>query len=163
MKRALQIIVGVLVVVAVAGGSFYGGMVYGKGQVSGTAARRQGAQAGFFAQGAQGGQRTGQGAQGGTPRAGAPGGMLFGQVTEVRDGMLVVTDSNGTQTSVKVTDTTLIEKNASVTLTDLKVGETVMVSGSRGNDGAITARSVQVAPAGRFTDDRTGAADNLQQ
>ena len=51
---------------------------------------------------------------------------------------------------MKVTDTTLIEKQAAVKLTDLAIGETVIVSGSQGADGTITARSVQSAPAGRF-------------
>ena len=63
---------------------------------------------------------------------------------------MVVTDNNGKETQVKVTDTTLIEKQASVKLTDLTTGETVIVSGSTAADGSITARSVQVAPAGRF-------------
>jgi hypothetical protein len=51
---------------------------------------------------------------------------------------------------VKVTDTTLIEKQASVKLSDLSQGETVMISGSTGADGTVTARTVQVAPRGRF-------------
>ena len=51
---------------------------------------------------------------------------------------------------MKVTDTTLIEKNASVTVAELTTGETIIVSGTPGSDGSITARSVQVAPAGRF-------------
>jgi hypothetical protein len=51
---------------------------------------------------------------------------------------------------VNVTETTLIEKNMSVKLGDLARGETVIVSGSQGTDGSITARSVQVAPAGRL-------------
>ena len=49
-----------------------------------------------------------------------------------------------------MTDTTLIEKNASVTVADLTTGETVIVSGTPGSDGSITARSVQVAQAGRL-------------
>ena len=32
MKRNLGIVVGIMLLVVVAGGSFYGGMVYGKGQ-----------------------------------------------------------------------------------------------------------------------------------
>ena len=76
--------------------------------------------------------------------------MLFGQIKEIGDGALVVTDNNGKETQVKVTDTTLIEKQASVKLSDLTQGETVMISGSTGTDGTITARSVQVAPMGRF-------------
>jgi hypothetical protein len=83
--------------------------------------------------------------------------MLFGQIEEIGDGVLVVIDNDGKPTQVHVTDTTLIEKNASVPLADLMAGETVIVSGSQGDDGTITARSVQVAPAGRFGFGRPGA------
>jgi hypothetical protein len=76
--------------------------------------------------------------------------MVFGQIDQVGEGFLMIKDNNGQQIQVHVTDTTLIEKNMSVTLSDLQVGEAVIISGSRGNDGTITARSVQVAPPGRF-------------
>jgi hypothetical protein len=111
MNRALNITLGIVVLVVVAGGSFYGGMVYGQGQVQAQfAARRQ-----AFGQGGQpvpadmpGFASQGQGA------AQQPGGMLFGQIEQIGDGVLVITDNNGKQTQVHVTDTTLIEKNMSL-------------------------------------------------
>jgi hypothetical protein len=140
MNRTLRVILGIVVLVVVAGGSFYGGTVYGQNQVQAAfAARRQGAFP--FPGGTPEGAFAGQGQRGGT---------VFGQIAEIGDGVLVVTDNNGKQTQVHVTDTTLIEKNASVPLADLKTGETVIVSGSQDADGSITARSVQVSPAGRF-------------
>jgi hypothetical protein len=149
MNRTVQIVLGIVILVVVAAGSFYGGTVYGQGQAQAQlAARRQ-----DFGQGGQ--------AQGGAgQRMGGPGGMVFGQIEEVGDGFLVITDNNGKQTQVRVTDTTLIEKNASVSLADLKQGETVIVSGATGSDGSITARSVQVAPAGRFGNATPGAANS---
>jgi hypothetical protein len=140
MKRTVWIILGIVVVLLVAVGSFYGGTLYGKNQAqTAFAARRTGAGAN--------GQFPGQGQPGANERQG---GMLFGQIKEISDGALTVTDNNGKETQVKVTDTTLIEKQASVKLADLTQGETVMVSGSTGADGTVTARSVQVAPMGRF-------------
>ena len=138
MKRTVWIILGIVVLLLVAGGSFFGGTVYGKNQAqTALAARRPG---GF------GGANGQPGANG---RTGGQGG-IFGQIDSIGDGVLVIKDNNGQQTQVKVTDTTLIEKQAAVKLTDLATGETVIVSGSKGADGVITARSVQVAPAGRF-------------
>ena len=138
MKRTIWSILGIVVLLLVAGGSFFGGTVYGKNQAqTAFAARRQG---GF-------GGANGQ--PGANARAGGQGG-IFGQIDSIGDGVLVIKDNNGQQTQVKVTDTTLVEKQAAVKLTDLKTGETVIVSGSKGADGVITARSVQVAPAGRF-------------
>ncbi len=145
MNRTLQIILGVVLLVAVAGGSFYGGTLYGRSQAqTNFLARRTGGAPGA-------GALFGDPNQAGNARRGnGQAGFLFGQIEEIRDGVLIVTDSNGKQTQVQVTDTTLIEKNASVKVTDLQKGETVVVSGSPGSDGSITARSVQVAPAGRF-------------
>jgi hypothetical protein len=146
MNRALQLVLGVIVLVLVAAGSFYGGMIYGKGQAqtSVTAARQRGTPPAFV----QGGQFPGQGRQGGANQR--QGGMLFGQIKEIGGNFLIVTDANGRETRVLVTDTTLIEKYVSVKLSDLAVGETVFISGSRGEDGSVTARSLQVSPGGRL-------------
>ena len=140
MNRTVKIILAIVVLLLVAGGSFFGGTLYGKSQAqTAFAARRQG---GF-------GGANGTGQPGANARAGGQGG-IFGQIDSIGDGVLVIKDNNGKQTQVKVTDTTLIEKQAAVKLTDLATGETVIVSGSTAADGSITARSVQVAPAGRF-------------
>ena len=140
MNRTVKIILGIVVLLLVAGGSFFGGTLYGKSQAqTALAARRQG--------GFPGANGTGQ--PGTAARAGGQGG-IFGQIESIGAGVLVIKDNNGKQTQVKVTDTTLIEKQAAVKLTDLTTGETVIISGSTAADGSITARSVQAAPAGRF-------------
>lgn len=142
MNRIAKIILGIVILLAVAGGSFFGGTVYGKNRAQAT-----------FATLRQRGAFTGNLPEGASPGAGqraALGGMLVGQIQEIGNGVMIVSDMNGKQTRVTVTDTTLIEKQASVTLADLAVGETVMVSGSQAADGSITARSVQAGAAGRF-------------
>ncbi len=139
MSRTLQIVLSVVVLVIVAGGSFYGGMLFGERQV-------QSARAGRFTGGPGGGLN----GQGGGFNNGQGRGGVFGQITEVGSNYIMVTDNSGAQTKVLVTDTTLIEKNASVKLTDLTNGDNVIDSGSQGSDGSYTARSVQIAPAGRF-------------
>ena len=149
MKRTVWIILGIVVLLLVAGGSFFGGTVYGKSQAQAAlVARRQG--------GVGGATGTGQGQPGANGRTGGQGG-IFGQIVSIGDGALVIKDNNGKQTPVKVTDTTLIQKQATVKLTDLATGETVIVSGSTATDGTVTARSVQVAPAGRFGGGGPGA------
>ena len=152
MNRALQIILAIVVVVAVAGGSFYGGMVYGKqqSQVLPGVVFRQGGQPGSGENGQFQFPNDNQQGGGGT-RQGVTGSGVFGEITQIGDGLLVIKDTNGKETQVHVTDTTLIEKNASVSISDLAAGETVIVSGSQADDGTITARSVQVAAAGRFS------------
>lgn len=148
MNRTVKILIAIVVLLAVAGGSFYGGTLYGKNQAQTTfaAARQRGGAfpgAGSIVVGELPPDSLQQQGQ-------TLGGALFGQIKEIGDGAMVISDNNGKQIPVKVTDTTLIEKQASVTLADLVAGETVFISGSTAADGTVTARSVQVAPAGRF-------------
>jgi len=153
MNRIVQIVVGVVLMLAVVGGSFYAGMLYGQGQGGSTAAGVD--QFAAFAtarangEAPAGGQFNGQ--FGGRDQGSAQGaGNTFGQIESIADGVVTLTTDAGGTVKVQVADTTLIEKNASVTINELEVGETVIVSGSENADGSITARSVQVSPAGRF-------------
>ncbi|MDH7487706.1 MAG: DUF5666 domain-containing protein [Anaerolineae bacterium] len=153
MSRTLRVVLGVIVVLILVGGSFYGGTLYGKQQALAQlpeAFRQRLAQ--FGQQRAQAGTGTPQAqpGQGGFARFGGQGGGLIGQIEEINGDTLIITNFEGQQTRVQVTETTLIEKYASVTVAELEPGEQVIVSGSENEDGSITARSVQVAPAGRF-------------
>jgi hypothetical protein len=148
MNRVVMIVLGVLAVLAIAAGSFYGGMVYGKNQAQADLPMIVDAE----------GMPTGQGQFATLPEgqrgmirgqfAGGQGGMLFGEIQAIGNGELTVTDQNGEPIQVIVADTTLIQKQAEVTLADLEVGETVVVSGNRDDQGNITARSLQVSPGG---------------
>jgi hypothetical protein len=141
MKRTATIALAIVVLAVVCVGSFLGGMMYGKNQPDAArvtvATTVNGSGQGAMPPGGQGGPGTGQGGQG-------RGGMLSGQVESIADGVMTIADSKGKQTQVKVTDTTLIQKQASVPLSNLQTGESVLVSGSQNSDGSITARSVQV-------------------
>lgn len=146
MRKPISIIIIALAFILVAAGSFYGGMVYGKQQTNATfAAGFPNGQAGDF----QGFRTRGQNGQGGEG-IGQQAGVTFGEIQGIEGNTLTVTDRNGNPLHVQVADTTLIEKNASVSVSDLAIGDTVIVSGNTNDDGSITARSVQVAPAGRF-------------
>ena len=150
MNRVITIVLGVLVAVVIAAGSFYGGMIYGKNQ----------AQAELPVPGDMEGMPGGRGQFGALPGGqgvvergqivGEQGGMLFGEIQSIGSGELTITDESGQQVQVYVTDTTLIQKQASVTLADLQEGETVVISGSRGDDGSITARMLQVSLGAGF-------------
>ena len=150
MNRAVQIIVGIVVLALVAGGSFYGGMLYGTAQAQAALPAGPGWAGGTLPDTQPGGTPGARARQGAGAGFGAQAGMTVGQIDMIDGDTLVITNMNGNQIRVQVTDTTLIEKNASVTVADLAAGETVMVSGSENDDGSITARSVQVSPAGRF-------------
>jgi hypothetical protein len=153
MNRIVGIVLGVLLVVVIAGGSFYGGMVYGKNQ----AEQEFPAAEGFEGMPGAAGRRGQFGGQFGTePGTNAgqlertQGGSLFGEIQSIGDGEMTIVDQSGDQVTIYVTDTTLIQKQAEVTLADLAEGETVVISGSRGDDGSVTARMLQVSPEGGF-------------
>ena len=161
MSKPLQIIIGVVVVVIIAAGSFYGGMVYGKNQASAsrTITLPNGQTRTFNGPPGTAGGFPGQGQRDGTAGGfGQQAGMTFGTVEGIEGNTLTITTQAGGTIKVQVTDTTLIEKNASVSVSDLATGDTVIVSGSDNTDGSITARSVQVAPAGRLFGGAPGAA-----
>jgi hypothetical protein len=158
MSRTVNTILVVVAVLVLLAGSFYGGMLYGKQQAQASFPQALGER---FAQFGQGGEELGdpqqmQFMQGGAGQLGMQGGGLFGQIEEIDGDTLVVASFDGQQTRVQVTETTLVEKYASVTVENLEPGEQVVVSGSENEDGSITARSIQVAPTGRFAPGRGG-------
>lgn len=67
---------------------------------------------------------------------------LTGTIESVNGTTVVIKTDQGSVT-VQTTDSTLIEKNVSVAVGELVVGESVMVSGSKNDDGSYTARSIQ--------------------
>lgn len=143
MKRVMIALIAVLVLVGVGGVAFAAGTKVGENRAIQDPAR-------FFQQRArdQGGQFPGQSPgllqtpQPGQRGAQGLGGGITGTIEEVKGNTLVV--STGTETiRVQTTDTTLIQKYMPVTVGDLKVGEQVIVSGSRNDDGSYTARSIQ--------------------
>ena len=150
MNRRVRILVAIVVLALIAMGGFYGGKVYGESQVvvPDMAFGPQGA--GTTQPGTAGELVLAGNGQGRAMGGGAPGGMTVGEIVSIDENGLVITDLEGKEIQVWVTDTTLIEKQASVTLKELTAGETVSVSGSEEDDSSITARSVQVVSAGRF-------------
>ena len=138
MKKVwIGIAAGVLVL-AIAGGSFWGGMVYGKAQQANQFSERF--SAGRF--GAQGGQfpEAMVTRQAGRGNAASAGGVM-GTIQSIEGSVLVIESNEGT-IRVQTTDTTLIEKTMPVGVEDLAVDEQVVVAGVRNDDGSITARSV---------------------
>lgn len=143
--RKIWIVVGMLVlVVAVGGGAFWGGMTYGKSQasqdVTGLMQERLAVRGIQLPEGAQfpGRGQFQQGEQGDTAQFG---GGIRGTIQAVEGDSLVINADDGI-IKVQTTDTTMIEKNMPVGVGDLEVGEMVVVSGPQNEDGSVTARSI---------------------
>jgi hypothetical protein len=126
-----KIVWGVVAAVVIAGGSFYGGSVYGQGQAAATAsAARTSAFAG----------RTG--------RAGAGGGFTSGTVVSANSTSMTVQLQSGSTQIVLLSPSTPIQKTTTGSMSDLAAGTTVVVTGTANSDGSLTAQSVQIRPAG---------------
>lgn len=139
MKRVVIGLIAVVVLAAVGGGAFYAGTKVGENRVLQNPTQ-------FFQRlRGQGGQFQGQfPGVARTPRPGQVGaqGGIIGTIEGV-EGTTVVLNTGQETIRVHTTDTTLIEKYMTVHVEDLRVGERVVVSGSKNDDGSYTARSIQ--------------------
>jgi hypothetical protein len=129
---------------ALVAGGFWGGAAVEKGHASTSgaaaalAARFRGGAAGGFAGGAAGfGSATG-----GTTAA------ATGTVSVVDANTLYVLTSSGSLVKVTLGQSTPITRNAKASAVDLRPGDTVVVQGSTGTDGNVTATSVAATGPG---------------
>ncbi|MEV7007360.1 hypothetical protein [Streptosporangium sp. NPDC051022] len=119
-----------------AGPGGYGG--YGGGQGPGGYG---GGYGGFGGRQRDGGQDT-QNGQGGQGNQGARGGMTFGTVQKVEGTKVYVQQPDGTVVTVNTTGQTAVRVSKEGKVADLRSGGTVVVQGARGEDGSITATSI---------------------
>lgn len=120
------------IVVIVAGGSFYGGMAYGKTKntASNRAAfanglGRQGRSAGFGQNGAN---------------------FATGQIVSIDGNSLSLKLRDGGSKVIFYSGTTTVSKFAAGKVSDLVVGDPISVNGQTNSDGSITAQSIQLRP-----------------
>lgn len=143
MKRIVIGLIAAVVLVAVAGGAFFGGTQYEKSYLT------KNPQALFQQMAGTQGQDGQFRRFSGTPPASGTGatvtrngGGSVGTIQSIDGNKLVISTESGNLT-VLTSDTTLIQKFDSVGVDKLQVGEQVTVSGSKNADGTITARSIR--------------------
>jgi len=139
MKRN-QVIGGVIILIIVAGGSFYAGQATAK---SATPAQGQ------FGAGFTAGAGGATGFAGRTGARGAGGGFTAGQIVSVSASSISIQQQNGSSSEiVLLSPSTQILKQTSGTAADLTAGTEVTVTGTSNSDGSLTATSIQIRPAG---------------
>ena len=126
-----KIIVIVLGVVIIGGGSFYGGMKYDQSK---TASDRQ---ARLQQQG--GGFPGGRGAR-------ANGGFATGEVLARDDKSITIKMRDGGSKIIFLTGSTPVTKSVSGAVQDISVGSQVTVTGTANQDGSLSAESIQIRP-----------------
>lgn len=131
MNKTSKIISGIVILLVVAGGSFYWGTNYGKGQTMTAASSLR---ANFAS-------RTGR-----TGVAGA--GFTTGTIISKDSSSITLQLSGGTGGSkiIFYSNATQIGKMTTGTGADLTNGTTVSVTGTTNSDGSVTADSIQIRP-----------------
>jgi hypothetical protein len=134
MKKSALTTILVILAIVIAGGSFYGGVMYAKSQsaTSATAAR-----AAFAGRG---------GRTGGTAGAGFVTGSV---IAKDASSITLQLPNNGGSKIIFYSASTQIGKFTSGTSDDLANGTAVMVTGTTNSDGSVTAQSIQIRPAGQ--------------
>ena len=142
MKTTLIILGTVVLVVLIAAGSFYGGMMYQSNQSSQVRQEFMAAR-GMSNEGQMPGDmplEAGQFQQGGT---GFPGRGAAGQVKSI-DGNVMTISTAQDVTTVNLSEDTQIEMTVSGEIADLQAGMRVMVVGETDDDGVIDASQISI-------------------
>ena len=130
MSKTNKIISGVIILLFIVGGAFYGGMLYGKNQAA-TAATA--ARASF----------TGRAGRTGTGAGFTTGTVLSNDGTSIT---LQLPASTGGSKIILYSSATQVFKTTAGTAKDLAVGTSVSVTGTTNSDGSVTAQSIQIRP-----------------
>ncbi|MEI6040473.1 MAG: DUF5666 domain-containing protein [Candidatus Berkelbacteria bacterium] len=132
MKKEINFLLAIGIMVVVAGGAFYGGLSYQK-SVS-VKARSN------FAGRAANGRVQGQGFQAGQQRP------VSGQIISLDDKSITVKMRDGSSRIVLIGDKTVIAKSAVGSKSDLAQNAQVGVTGTQNSDGSLTAQSIDIQP-----------------
>ncbi len=137
-------VLGVALVISIAGGAFYGGMQYEKS----IAAKVVPAGRNFAGGTRQGGNLPGKQNNGNAMRQGGQngGGFVAGEILSKDDKSLTIKTRDGGSSIVYFAPTLMVRKADAGSLTDLAIGQQVMVSGKTNADGTLSADTVSISP-----------------
>jgi hypothetical protein len=169
-RRLLAPIPIALLIVLLTACGFIGGVLVEKGQgssgssSSGTgasaltsrfAALRGGGAGGGAKSGASGGGASGggglsggSGGSSGAAGAGAGAGATTGQVAYIQGSTLYVTTAEGNTVKVDTSPASTVTKTVKADVSSIRPGETVLVTGAAGTNGAVSAESIRVGAGG---------------
>jgi len=122
----------VILAVVIAGGFFWGGMIYGKSK---TSLKAPGNFANFSDE-----QRNDSGFN----RIGVNGNAISGEIISISGENMTVGMEDGGSKIILFSDSTKINKFTEGTPEDLTVNENVVITGQTNSDGSVTAQTIQI-------------------
>lgn len=141
MKTTLLIIGTFILVVLVAAGGFYGGMVYQTNQASQVRQEFMGARG--ITEGQFPGEMPPMGGQLQQDGSGIPGRGAAGQVKSIEGNVMTISTAQDV-TTVNLSQDTQIEMTVSGEIADLQTGMRVMVIGETDGDGVVNASQITI-------------------
>jgi len=120
----------VLVLLVVAGASFFGGTKYQQKKVISQFSQRTDMPRGTNTTGQKNGN----------------GNMTIGEITKIDDKSITLKTADGGSKIVLLSDSTVINQSTTAAKTDLKVGSKISIIGSQNTDGSITSKTINLNP-----------------
>lgn len=127
--KSRNLLITIIILLVTGAGSFYGGMLYQK-------STNKFSQPGQFSGGVRSTGLTRNGNQIGRP--------VNGEISSVENNTMTIKTDDGSSKIIIYSDSTKVNKTSEGLKDDLKVGEQIMVIGSEGSDGTITAQSISL-------------------
>ena len=148
-RRLLSPLTGGLLAALLLGVGVFAGILIQKHFGTGSQSRLPSGLAGAFGGGAGNSTASGRnGASGGQSPFGSRGNVVTGQVAFIKGSTLYVTDQSGVTVKVTTKPTTSVSKTSTVKPKAIHPGDTVVVIGSKGKSGAVTATSITLGSGG---------------
>jgi hypothetical protein len=149
-RRLLTPATGGLIAALLIAGGFLAGVIVEKGQASSTgSAGGSGASAAGARFARLGGAGTGAApAAGGGPGGAGGGSATIGQVSFIQGTTLYVRDTQGNTVKVTTSPASTVTKSVKASTKSIHPGETVIVTGSAGKGGVVSAESIRVGGEG---------------
>lgn len=134
-KTNKNLVILITAIVVSLGAGFFGGLEYQKSKkVNNFGNNPPGLQQGTTT-------RNGSGIKNGNPGGSQP---VSGEITSVDNGSLTVKTQDGGSKIVVLSSTTKINLSTEGSVSDLKAGDNIMVIGTTGTDGTVTATTVSI-------------------
>jgi hypothetical protein len=132
----------IIIAIAIAGLSFYGGFKYRDQQFT----KQRSGMMGQF----QRGQSAGENSAGSINMRNGAGRPVTGEIVKIDDKSLTVKETDGSTKIVIFTDSTIINKTTDAVKGDLKIGMQIGVFGTTNSDGSILSQNIQLNPQFRM-------------